>query len=216
MADIVSSRESQVSQWLALAPKVPELAQGQWHVFLSYRSVNRKWVLHLYDALRTAGFAVFVDQLEIAAGDSLAQRLNNALSSSQSGVIVWSTHYDDSKWCQSEYETMEALRKEGKFRFVVVKLSASVALPPLVKKDVYVDFSDYPDGPQGGELLKLMYGVLSQPLPAAVLLAAQEIDEQTKQSLSGIRGAKAAENVKKLMKDAAAGGSAQRRWAFGE
>jgi hypothetical protein len=36
---------------------------------------------------------------------------------------------------------MEALRKTGKFRFVVVKLSAAVELPPLVQKDVYVDFS---------------------------------------------------------------------------
>jgi|GEM_PF-885301 len=209
MTDIASNRESQVSAWLALAPKVPPLTSGQqWHVFLSYRSVNRTWVLHLYDALRTAGFTVFVDQLEIAAGDSLARRLNHALSSSQSGVIVWSTHYDDSEWCQSEYESMEALRKGGKFRFVVVKLSAAVDLPVLVKKDVYVDFSAYPDGPQGGELLKLMYGVLGKPLPAEVLLAAQAIDEQTKQSLSSIRSAKAIGNVKKLMEGAAAGGNA--------
>jgi TIR domain len=89
MTNSVSNRESQLRDWLALAPQVPPLATGQqWHVFLSYRSVNRTWVLHLYDALRTAGFAVFVDQLEIAAGDSLARRLNGALSSSQSGVIV--------------------------------------------------------------------------------------------------------------------------------
>ena len=103
---------------------------------------------------------------------------------------------------------MEALRKGGKFRFVVVKLSAAVDLPPLVKKDVYVDFSDYPDGPQGGELLKLMYGVLAKPLPAEVLLAAQVIDEQTKRSLASIRGAKSIGNVKKLMEGAAVGGSA--------
>jgi hypothetical protein len=208
MSDPASNRESQLRNWLALAPKVPELAKGQWHIFLSYRSVNRTWVLNLYDALRTAGFAVFVDQFEIAAGDSLARRLNNALTSSQSGVIVWSTNYDDSEWCQSEYETMEALRKDGKFRFVVVKLSAAVNLPPLVKKDVYVDFSDYPDGPQGGELLKLMYGVLGKPLPAEVLLAAQAIDEQTKASLSSIRAAKSIGNEKKLTEAAVAGGSA--------
>src|SRR6188768_1946384 len=102
MTDVASNRESQVNDWLALAPKVPQLGNGQhWHVFLSYRSLNRTWVLHLYDALRTAGFTVFVDQLEIAAGDSLARRLNNALTGSQSGVIVWSTHYNDSEWCQS-------------------------------------------------------------------------------------------------------------------
>jgi hypothetical protein len=103
---------------------------------------------------------------------------------------------------------MEAMRKDGRFRFVVVKLSAAIDLPVLVKKDVYVDFSDYPDGPQGGELLKLMYGVLGKALPAEVLLASQTIDEQTKRSLASIRGAKAIGNVKKLIDGAIVGGSA--------
>jgi len=209
MSDPASNRQSQVNSWLALAPKAPPLAKTQqWHVFLSYRSVNRTWVLHLYDALRTAGFVVFVDQLEIAAGDSLARRLNAALESSQSGVIVWSTNYSDSEWCQSEYDSMEAMKKGGQFRFVVAKLSAAVKLPPLVKKDVYVDFSDYPDGPQGGELLKLMYGVLGKPLPPEVLLAAQAIDEETRRSLATIRAAKDIGNAKRLKDAAVAGGSA--------
>jgi hypothetical protein len=39
-------------QWLDLAPRPDVLPPGkEWHVFLSYRSVNRPWVLGLYDIL---------------------------------------------------------------------------------------------------------------------------------------------------------------------
>jgi tetratricopeptide (TPR) repeat protein len=170
---------------------------------LSYRSVNRTWVLLLYDAFRQAGFKVFLDQLEIAAGNSLAGRLNDALQSSKSGVIVWSTDYGDSAWCLKEYETMEAKSAEGiGFKFLVAKL-AGAKLPPLVKKDVYVDFSEYPDGPQGGELLKLMYGVLGKPLPENVLRAAQAIDDDTKATLTRIRAAREVKNLEGLRELAA-------------
>jgi hypothetical protein len=192
---------AQVNRWLELAPRPRPVENGKtWHVFLSYRSVNRNWVLHLYDALRLVGFNVFLDQLEIAVGDSLVRRLDNALQSSHAGIIVWSTRYEDSEWCLTEYETMQTLRndKAAKFRFVVAKLN-DVELPPMVRKDVYVDFSDYPNGPQGGELLRLMYGLLGQPLPEPVLRAAQEIDEQSKEALSRIAAAKAISNVQSLV-----------------
>jgi hypothetical protein len=38
--------------WTDLAPAPTGLAQGKnWHVFLSYRSVSRFWVLALYDTI---------------------------------------------------------------------------------------------------------------------------------------------------------------------
>jgi hypothetical protein len=198
-----------LSEWLRLAPKPPALGDGErWHVFLSYRSVNRTWVLHLHDALKQAGFEVFLDQLEIPAGSSLVARLDAALSASRSGVIVWSTAYTDSEWCLNEYETMLAMTKEGRgFKFVVAKLSGAT-LPPMVRKDVYSDFTDYPDGPQGGELLKLMYGTIGKPLPADVLRAAQVIDDDTKATLSRIHGAKEVKNIGELRKLAAGAGAA--------
>jgi hypothetical protein len=58
-------------QWLRLAPKPRSLARDEkWHVFLSYRSVNRIWVLTLFDVLRQQGFDVFLDQVVLAGGAS--------------------------------------------------------------------------------------------------------------------------------------------------
>ena len=58
------------ARWLALAPgpQRPKPAGIQWDIFLSYRSVNRTWALALHDALRSAGFDVFLDQFVLPAG----------------------------------------------------------------------------------------------------------------------------------------------------
>jgi hypothetical protein len=208
MADEQAVKQA-LEEWLRLAPKPPAVAEGEgWNVFLSYRSVNRTWVLHLYDALRQAGFRVFLDQLEIPAGDSLTARLNSALKSSRSGVIVWSTEYGDSEWCKKEYETMETLAADRKgFKFVVAKLG-NVELDPLVRREVFVDFTDYPDGPQGSELLKLMYGTLGQSLSNEALRKAQALDDETKAALSRIHAAGQVKNVDRLRELAATGGVA--------
>lgn len=43
-------------EWLKYAPKPRQLSgQDRWNVFLSYRSVNRAWVLNLYDVLKELG-----------------------------------------------------------------------------------------------------------------------------------------------------------------
>ncbi len=58
--------------------------------FSFYRSVNRAWVLNLYDVLRHQGHRVFLDQCVLKAGDELETRLEDARTS-QAGVLVWST-----------------------------------------------------------------------------------------------------------------------------
>jgi tetratricopeptide (TPR) repeat protein len=146
---------------------------------------------------------------EIPAGTSLAGRLNAALEASQSGVIVWSTSYSDSEWCLKEYNTMESMAADKKrgFHFVVAKLRGA-KLPPLVREEVYVDFTDYPDGPRGGELIKLMHGALGAPISKEVLLAAQALDDETKELLIRLHAARDIENVAALRQMVQKGGAA--------
>ena len=62
-----------LQKWLDMAPKPAALDPSQhWHVFLSYRSVNRHWVLQLYDILRHVGYNVFLDQYVLSAAAPLA------------------------------------------------------------------------------------------------------------------------------------------------
>src|SRR6478736_3632331 len=96
--------------WLDLAPKPPPLSPGNlWHVFISYRSVNRAWVLTLYDVLNGLGYKTFLDQYALTAAAPLAISLGEALDSSQSAILIWSGTYGDSEWCKKEFSTLETL-----------------------------------------------------------------------------------------------------------
>jgi len=164
--------------WLDFCPQPRPLAGGdQYNVFLSYRSVNRPWVLNLYDVLKQQGFKVFLDQYILKGGDSLTSVLEDGLQQSQAGVLIWSSATADSKWVRREYETLEryATDKPG-FHFVPVKLDSS-PLPTFATSRVYHDFSSYPDGPNGGELLRLVHAIVGLPLSDAAVKFAAEQDE---------------------------------------
>ena len=131
--------------WTDLAPKAEEPAEGKkWNVFLSYRSVNRPWVLNLYDQLRARGNEVFLDQVVLKGGAKLISTLRKNLRLSQAGILIWSKAAKDSEWVENEYETMEAMAIEDEsFNFVPVCID-DTPLPGFAGNRVFFDFSAYP------------------------------------------------------------------------
>jgi hypothetical protein len=177
-------------QWLRLAPKPRPLAGGdQWNVFLSYRSVNRIWVLNLFDVLRQQGFQVFLDQVVLSGGDELIRVLEDGLSHSQAGILVWSTAASESDWVYREYQTLErqARTKRG-FCFVPARLD-NAPLPTFAESRVFLDFSSYPDGPNGGELLRLLHSIVGAPLSSEAAHFAADQDLAAKQAADEIGAA---------------------------
>src|SRR4051794_20240444 len=175
------------AEWLKYAPKPRELgANDKWNVFLSYRSVNRPWVLNLYDVPRELGHRVFLDQCVLKPGDPLMRSLQAGLAGSQAGVLIWSAATADSEWVQREYEVLErfATEKPG-FHFVPVRLDRS-PLPLFPSSRVFLDFADYPDGPNGGELLRLLHGIVGVPLSEQAARFAVEQDEAARQATNKI------------------------------
>jgi tetratricopeptide (TPR) repeat protein len=184
----VAARSDALQEWLKYAPPPNPLESGQrWNVFLSYRSVNRTWVINLYDVLRDRGHKVFLDQCVIAGGDPLIQTLEDALDQSQAGVLVWSSASADSQWVRREYETMERRADRG-FRFVPVRLDDK-KLPTFAERRVFLDFSQYPDGPNGGELLRLLHAVVGLPLSDDALRFANVQDEAAKDFTAKVKAA---------------------------
>lgn len=178
------------SQWTKLAPPPRPLAgDDKWNVFLSYRSVNRPWVLSLYDVLRQQGHKVFIDQCELRAGDQLAKRLQDALQTSQAGVLVWSAATADSEWVSREYQVLEQLATDkAGFQFVPVTLDDS-KLPLFAKTRVFLNFSSYPDGPNGGDLLRLLHALVGQALSDEASHFAVEQDEAAQEASAKIGAA---------------------------
>ena len=181
-----------LDRWLALAPRPWELRPGQqYHVFLSYRSLHRRWVIQLYDALRQLGYKVFLDQYVLSANDNLVLKLGEGLRKSASGVLVWSRSAADSEWCQREYASMVSREvKDGDFHFVVAKLDQG-DLPELAGTKLYQDFSEQREGPCGSGLLKLIYGLRDLPLDDLSIRFSETVDEDTRDSLIAIRAARA-------------------------
>jgi len=187
-------------KWLDLAPKPETLAEGkQWNVFLSYRSLNRSWVLALYDILTGLGYKVFLDQYVLTAAASLAISLGEALDASESAVMIWSGSFEDSAWCKQEFATLEALQNAGKgFRYVIARVDES-EITGLAAAKLWIDFSKQREGPAGSGLLALLYGLHRQPMtPAAVRLAAH-VDEQMKDGLLSIKAAREAGDAATLV-----------------
>jgi hypothetical protein len=167
-------------KWIELSPKPRELSGGdQWNVALSYRPDDRAWVLNLYDVLRNQGHKVFLDECVLKPGDPL-RRIGEALRASQSVVVVLSTATKDFDWVRLEYQAFEPLakKKEG-FQFIPVKLDTG-ELPAYAQERLVLDFSAYPDGPNGGELLRLMHAVVGLPLSDKAAHFADQQDEAAK------------------------------------
>jgi len=179
-----------LDDWLKLAPPPrPLTGKQQWNVFLSYRSVDRAWTLNLYDVLTLHGYKVFIDQTALPAGSELMTRLQDALASSQSGVLIWSMATGDSKWVSNEYQVLkQRSMNDPDFFFVAVRLD-NTKLPPFLANNVFLDFSSYPDGPNGGELLRLLHGIVGLALSDQAAHFAAEQDKLARQVAADIDAA---------------------------
>jgi tetratricopeptide (TPR) repeat protein len=172
---------SHLTEWLKFAP-APKPLKGneKWNIFLSYRSVNRSWVLNLYDVLQESGYKVFLDQCVLKPGDQLVRKIEDGLMVSQFGILIWSKATRDSEWVQEEYQIMvNRNKKDPSFNFVVVKLDDSET-PLMADNRIFIDFSSYPDGPNGGELLRLLYSINGSSMSSDAVHFAAAQDEAAK------------------------------------
>lgn len=181
------------SYWIEHCAKPRERPAGiLWDVFISYRSADRVWAMALHDMFRQAGYTVFLDQFVLVPGGGLASQIARNLAASASGALVWSSRAEDSKWVESEYDAMVQRAIETKdsslpFFFVPLKIDQA-ALPTLLEGKYYIDFSGYPDGPTGAELVRLAFGLQGQPLNEGVVARIADAEEEMRQQPSQLRG----------------------------
>jgi hypothetical protein len=177
------------NEWTKLAPSPPDLGPDQkWHVFLSYRSVNRRWVLNLYDVLQQHGYRVFLDQYAVQPGNPLVERLEDGLVKSRAGVLIWSPANEDSAWCKKEHATMmQRKAQDPGFTFITLRIGGE--LPLMAQTDVWIDFGDYPDGPNGRGLLDLLFALGEKRLTAEAVKFAQAQHEEIKTAQKRIKAA---------------------------
>jgi len=108
-------------------------------VFLSYSSIDRPFVRRLAGRIRKAGFDVWLDELEVLPGDSIATRLAQALEGCRVVVVVISEASLKSRWLRYELNIAMERMVKGLCRVIPV-LKDSVQPPPEIKGIAYADF----------------------------------------------------------------------------
>lgn len=174
-----------------------------WDVFISYRSLDRVWALALHDMLTQCGYKVFMDQFVLVAGQGLSSQLGKSLVKSASGVLLWSEKAADSKWVEAEYDSMMERKLATAddpcpFHFAVASLDGRRP-PGLQGGQLYLDFSDYPDGPMGGDLARLTSGLSGKPLSPQAVLRVSAFEEELRAEPARLRALAVAENYDEIL-----------------
>lgn len=175
----------------------------EWDVFVSYRSLDRSWAIALYDMLAQCGYNVFLDQFVLVAGQGLVTQLGENLERSNSGVLLWSERSSDSQWVQDELNAMVTRRNATKdgpnpFYFVVAALDRKKP-PGLMAGTLYIDFSDYPDGPTGIDIVRLTCGLQGKPLNPPVVARLVDFEREVKAEPAKLRAMAKAGRVQEIL-----------------
>jgi hypothetical protein len=172
------------------APPRPRPQGFEWDVFVSYRSLDRVWAVTLYDMLTQCGYRVFLDQYVLVPGKGLASQLAKQLRQSGSGVLIWSERSADSTWVENEMDAMVARKNDAgaafPFHFVVASLDHQEP-PGLQGGQLYMDFSDYPDGPIGTDLVRLTFGLQGLPPNASAVQQLLAFERAIKEEPTALR-----------------------------
>jgi tetratricopeptide (TPR) repeat protein len=143
---------------------LPSLGGGEYHVFISYRSTDRKWTDQLVARLEGVGFKVFIDHRELVPGEQLTNTLQKAMSVCKSAIVIMSSGWLGSPWCQEEANVLLKRTIENP-SFHVVPVRIDKTQPPIMWDGrLWLDFSDS-RLPEGQELRRLQFALLGRTPP---------------------------------------------------
>ena len=84
---------------------VTSIRQVKYDVFVSHASEDKEeFVKPLVEALESSGYKVWYDEFTLKVGDSLRRSIDNGLSNSRYGIVVFSKAFFDKKWTQYELD----------------------------------------------------------------------------------------------------------------
>lgn len=110
-------------------------------VFLSYKSADREVVKDFKDTLVALGYAPWMDEDQLVAGDKLHRGLLKAFNESIAAIFFITENFRDEKYLAAEidYATNEATERED-FRIITLILGekqSEIQVPSLLKQYVY-------------------------------------------------------------------------------
>lgn len=117
------------------------------HLFLCHSSVDKPFVRMLAHDLNERGVRVWLDEWELRVGDSLRERIEQAILQSGWLAIVVSQDSVRSAWVQRELSAALADELERRRVFVLPVLLDDAPIPLFLRDKIYADFrKDYAVG----------------------------------------------------------------------
>lgn len=106
----------------------------KWGTFICHVTADKKdFVTPLGVELQKFGIAVWLDEFILKVGDSLRQKIDEGLSKSRFGIVVFSPSFFEKKWPQAELDGLFAREMEGK-RKVILPVRHNISMQELVTK----------------------------------------------------------------------------------
>lgn len=116
-------------------------------IFISYSHKDKNFVDKLALTLIDKRIKVFVDRWEMKLGDSITEKVQNAISEASHLIIVLSKNSVKSDWCKREITTALMLELERKRVVLLPILLEDCEIPLFLRDKFYADFRDnFDDG----------------------------------------------------------------------
>ena len=113
-------------------------------IFLSHSSIDKPFVIDLARRLEKFGVKVWIDEAEIEIGDSLIEKIGNAVVENDYVVAIISHNSINSKWVKKELEIAMTKEIEHKRVIVLPLLIEKIEdkdMPPFLIDKLYADFT---------------------------------------------------------------------------
>jgi hypothetical protein len=111
-------------------------------VFISYAHEDKEFARRLASDLSAQGVAPWIDEMEIKVGDSLLERLQDALRRTDFMIALLSERSVTSAWVQKELKTAFGREIETGRTFILPVVIGDVKLPSFLLGRRYVDLSN--------------------------------------------------------------------------
>jgi len=114
-------------------------------IFISYSRQDAKFVDTLVTNLVAARHHVWMDRWELGIGDSLTQRIQDALSGSDAILVILSQNSVSSEWCKRELTAGLVRELEERKTLVMPCVIDDCEIPLFLRDKLYADFRANPD-----------------------------------------------------------------------
>lgn len=119
--------------------KLKSINQKQRQIFISYSKADNYIARKVAEALQTAGLKVWIDDWELQVGDSISQRIEQGVKSSDILLVLLSPDSVSSYWVQKELNAALSIELQDRAITVIPALIRDCDIPLMLADRKFLD-----------------------------------------------------------------------------